>query len=744
MSNIPRAPKVKSGSAFSRLRRGLRGTKENITNFFGNKTRTKTQKLKNIGKKIGSKYEKAFFNTAKYAVGPKLANNNTSHRPVAKRVAAGTAAALLGIGAATAGLGALGVGITTGTLGAITRGVAPVAGAATGAALGITKGAIEAAPRMVYGVGKALYHSPKAAIRGIKYSLAKKAFQRRTGFSNQTQSKIELLEAKKSKAETNLEELIQKQEKKLEGINAADQSTVERKIAKYTTQREKLKAKIDKREAKLQRKTRKALNKMRTSKAKRGETTQFTLNTARRVQLDANQRAKRFGVLRKSGETKDDFRRRLTFENGIDSVKDFSKRTGIKMFKGETEDEYKSRIGAKEEETHEAYHARVKQQDGETNEAYKARLNSYKTRDGENNTAYLKRRLAEQYESQKKAYNAAITKDIKDKQKRLKEEIGTAQTTLDQTKTALGIANAEINEYKQILKPTSEQRTKYINAITKRSKAAAAIKRQELLIAQKNKKLLEAQAEENRLMNTKSLNAKRGSMERRRVRLEESKQNLAAAGRHIISPGASAYYGAKTGALIGTTIGKQAFKYGTFGKSTRIDKIDSNSGTGIRKSFNRFRNLGLGTTKKSDITKTNTKTINQSTKLLQNEVQNKKTIKSMQNTNKLAKLKETLMKKQKDLEEQIQKLEKLKTTDSSIQKKLKIDNVISQLIEKQRKYAKALLRVQKRLPAENYSTSTDGSSPRAAITEPSTRERPTLRAVAEKSSTDPLPAAAGS
>lgn len=688
MSGKTRQPK--KGSYFSRIRHNVRNKKEQITNFFRDETRTKTQKLKNVRKGYWNSTKKSFINAAD--------SNKTKLAKIGHGVA-GVGKVIVG---APVALGAAALGTVTTTLGAATRVAAPIAGTALGTSAGLVKGALELATRAPYGVGKALYHSPTAVYRGIKYSLAKKAFQLRTGFSNETKKKIQTLEAKKSKAATNLEELIKKQDEKLEKIKLGDTKTVERKLAKYEAQREKLAADIATREAKLQNKTRKALNKTRSAKEKRGETTQFTLNATKREQLTPEAIAKRFGVLKKSGETNIAFQERLKYTD--DSIKDYSKRTGIKMFKGESDEAYKRRVGISSE-TNEEYGARigVKKKEGELNEAYKARLNSYKKKAGENNTAYLKRRLEEQYKLQKEAYNNAITKDVIEKQEDLKKEIGTQQDNLKKSKEQLLQANDTITEYRNKNSKTQDDIAKYLDAIKTRSKATSTIRLQELVIAQKNKKLLEAQAEEQRLINTKGLNAKRGSMERRRTRLEESKQNLADAGRHFVSPVVSPFFGAKTGYKIGTTIGQQARKYGSFGMIE--EKISSNSGKGIRKSFNRFRNLGLGTNKKQNKNKEVENEVNKQKKVgvFTRKLNSKKTIKNMniRNLSSLANKLDGFLTNIKT--SRIPKLNKLRNRPNlSIQQKIKIDNLISQFREESKKYEKALLRVMKRFPADNF------------------------------------------
>ena len=105
MSGKQRQPK---GSAFSRFRHKVSNRKEKIKNFFGDNTRTKTQKLKNIGEGYWSSTKKSFVNATQ-------ANKKIS---TLEHGAAGVGKVIFGTPVAA---GAAVIGTTTTVLGGITR-----------------------------------------------------------------------------------------------------------------------------------------------------------------------------------------------------------------------------------------------------------------------------------------------------------------------------------------------------------------------------------------------------------------------------------------------------------------------------------------------------------------------------------------------------------------------------------------------------------------------------------------------
>jgi len=334
---------TKKGSWRSRVVRGTKKIFGKAKNLYHNPTKSRLNKAKQIGT--------TFMNTA---VGTPFKHAANKTNPLYKRIPAG-AAGFLGATTAIAGVGtALGVGAATATIGGITRVAAPVVGTAIGTGVGLAKGAVEAPFRTGYGIGKVLYKSPSAAFKGIKYSFAKRRFQKRTGFSNRTLSNIEQLVNKEKKAKTALEDLEKRQEEKLKKKAPIISNTAfKNKLDKYKKQREILEAKIAKRTADLETAVEKKLTKTRFAKAKRGKKTDFTLE---------------------------------------------AKRTN-----GESNDDFGKRIG-------------LNKKTNETNAKYTARLNSYQKQAGETSANYLKRRISNTYEEQKAAYNKAITQKTKDKQ----------------------------------------------------------------------------------------------------------------------------------------------------------------------------------------------------------------------------------------------------------------------------------------------------------------------------------------
>ena len=341
----------------------------------------------------------------------------------------------------------------------------------------------------------------------------------------------------------------------------------------------------------------------------------------------------------------------------------------------------------------------AKDKRGEKQEYKLNTLNTNTRKADESALNYLKRRTNQQFGNKKTAYNNAITKKTKAKQENLTQQISEVDGIIKGKQNEIEALQKQIAKYTttntQGKTPTKDRA--YFQAIATKAQLQRDISSQTKMRGYVEKKLLTTKAEEQHILRDKSLNVKRQRMERRRARLEKSKDTLAAAGKHIISPLSSVYYGTKTGAQIGNTIGLQAQKYGTFGM---VKSGVSNSGQEIKKSGRKFLDLGMGSTKKQDGEKA-IKEEEQSTasKFLQKEVNSRKTIKAM-DVKKLETTKQTFKGKYNELQNKITALTKMRDSiinPLSTTQKVRIDNLISQLRAKSSKYASALLIVDKKL-----------------------------------------------
>jgi hypothetical protein len=208
----------------------------------------------------------------------------------------------------------------------------------------------------------------------------------------------------------------------------------------------------------------------------------------------------------------------------------------------------------------------------------------------ENKAAILRSRMDNKFEQQRLAYNTAITSKITAKRGKLGERIRTQQGKLNSLTSKI---NQKQDEVDAALRNSNGKKTPdYFRKLYDLRKLESEEKGLRKGLNKNTTRLTRSVDKEEKLLASKGLQAKRDILNKRRQALARSEEGLRSAGKAIVSPITSVYYGAKLGYQVGKTFDNQITKGVVPGKVNAY----SNSRKVIGKTFKQF----IGTNKKKN------------------------------------------------------------------------------------------------------------------------------------------------